>query len=61
MTFAMRAAAAAFLLVGTTGICVAQTAGSAMAGPSFDDVVGHKLIAIDGSSRNIIGSHYDGR
>lgn len=50
MTFAMRAAAAAFLLVGTTGICVAQIAGSAPASPSFDDVVGHKLIAIDGSS-----------
>jgi hypothetical protein len=50
MTFAMRAAAAAFLLVGTTGICVAQIAGSAPASPSFDDLVGHKLTAIDGSS-----------
>lgn len=50
MIFAMRAAAAAFLLVGTTGICVAQTETPASVSPSFDEVVGHKLTAIDGSS-----------
>ena len=50
MAFAMRAAAAAFLLLGTTGICAAQTEAPAPASSSFDDVVGHKLTAIDGSS-----------
>lgn len=43
MTFATRAAAAAFFLMGTTAICAAQSS-------SFDDMVGHKLTAIDGSS-----------
>jgi len=50
MSFAMRAAAAAFLLVGTTGIGAAQTEAPAPATSSFDEMVGHKLTAIDGSS-----------
>jgi len=50
MTFAMRAAAAAFLLVGTTGIGAAQTEAQAPASSSLDDVAGHKLTAVDGSS-----------
>lgn len=49
MSFAIKAAAAAFLLVGTAGICAAQTAATPPA-PSFDEMVGHKLTSIDGSS-----------
>ena len=41
---------AAILLAGATGVSMAQTANQSPAGPSFEDLVGKKLTAIDGSS-----------
>src|SRR6185437_11799428 len=50
MRLGTTAALAALLLAGATGASIAQTANQPPAGPNFEDLVGKKLTAIDGSS-----------
>src|SRR5690349_755600 len=50
MRWSTTTAFAAILLAGATGVSIAQTANQPAAGPSFEDLVGKKLTAIDGSS-----------
>jgi hypothetical protein len=50
MRWSTTTAFAAILLAGATGVSIAQTANQPAAGPGFEDLVGKKLTAIDGSS-----------
>ena len=50
MRWSTTAACAAILVAGATGVSIAQTANQPAAGPGFEDLVGRKLTAIDGSS-----------
>jgi len=50
MIWGGRVALAAAFLAGAMSLCLAQEVKPAAASPSFDDVVGKKLIAIDGST-----------